>query len=98
MLIEEISIIDSVIVLNSNLDWLQPTSTEKFYLFNHIRSNKKNTNEYYIGFPWASLIDFKENFEEQQIKEIKKIISQKNKRHTVCQHIKWRNLVGLWEN
>ena len=87
----------SIISVNSNeIEWQFPACTEKFYFYNHAFTNSK-IEEYYISFPWATFID-KNMILGKNIEKIKNIISIKNgKKHIVCQHIRWKQLINLWE-
>jgi hypothetical protein len=88
----------SIISINSNkIDWQFPAYTEKFYFYNHAFIDAK-TEEYYVSFPWATFIDRQMVLEDNNIEKIKNIISMKDgKKHTICQHIRWEQLIDLWE-
>ena len=88
---------------NERSPWQIPASTEKLYFYNHIFQNLKDSNSkdsnYYVAFPWATLIDKGLIFSDKCIEYIHNVIaSQKGNKHTVCQHIKWKKLVLLWQD
>lgn len=88
----------SIISINSNeMNWQFPACTEKFYFYNHAFINAE-IEEYYVSFPWATFIDRQMVLEDKNIEKIKNIISMKDgKKHTICQHIRWKQLIDLWE-
>ena len=65
--------------------WQYPVITE--YTF--YQQNKNNLN--YLGFPWATMIDSKRNFNLSKLKN-------NRKKYTCCQHIFFRKLIGLFKN
>lgn len=73
--------------------WQQPNSTEFFYFNNHI-----NILEYqeslYIGYSWANHIDNKLQLDDSIIDYIASI---EQKKITICQHISWEKLLGVWK-
>lgn len=89
---------NSIISINSNeIKWQSPAYTEKFYFYNHAFIDAK-IKEYYVSFPWATFIDKHMFLDDKHLGKIKNITSTKEgKKHTICQHIRWRQLIDLWE-
>jgi hypothetical protein len=85
------------------LDWQYPSLTEKQALFNHsFYHDEPDPGNVYFGFPWATLLDLhirldvNLEFFLEHINEKTRIF--KGRRiHTVCQHIEWAKLTGLWD-
>lgn len=75
-----------------NSEWQKPNSTEFHYFNNHLKQDT-DTDTVYIGCSWANYIDQKLKLENSVIREISNI---QNKKVTVCQHIRWKNLLDLW--
>ena len=75
-------------------EWQQPNSTELHYFNNHKNFASKTSQDIvYIGYSWANHIDKKLTLDDSIIASIAKISSKKV---TVCQHIRWKNLLDLW--
>ena len=91
--------------------WQFPCATEKQALDNHLRKealfNHLSEREFvhtYLALPWATYIDRKEFPElilsklEAHINVLLEIAQHSGKKlrvHTVCQHIRWRNIMHL---
>lgn len=72
------------------LFWQYPVITEKtFYLQN-------NNQHDYFGFPWATIIDKRYNL-QVLYNLLNPYIDVNKKYYTCCQHISFRNLIGLFE-
>jgi len=97
----------NLLKINFFKGWQMPAFTEKQAYFNHSNSKYQFDSNLYVAFPWASLIDYvnqKSNVEWTPEYLINEMISwvdmdfiRSKESHTVCQHIKWRNLVQLWQ-
>jgi hypothetical protein len=88
----------SILLETPKAQWQYPANTEKHYFNNHNNSLLKSTDNWYIGFPWASLINSNMSFDINVIQELKTFLSKLNgRKHTVCQHIWWKRLAYLWE-
>jgi hypothetical protein len=74
--------------------WQQPNSTEFFYLNNH-KNITTSSSDIYIGYSWANHIDKKLTLDKSIIDFI---VSLKNKKITICQHVKWKKLLSLWKD
>ncbi len=72
------------------LFWQYPVITERTFY----EQNKSNVD--FFGFPWATIIDKRYNL--QVIYNLLKPYIDVNKQYyTCCQHISFRNLIGLFE-
>jgi hypothetical protein len=85
------------------LDWQHPSLTEKQALFNHsFHHDEPDPGNVYLGFPWATLLDLHTHLGVnlecflEPLKE-KTRMFEGRRIHTVCQHIEWTRLTGLWE-
>ena len=86
-----------VIYLSHAYEFNNPAFTEKFYSHNHTFLNSNLLN-WYVDFPWTSLLDSGDSLSDQQIIEYQKVLSSYNgKKHTICQHINWKSLLSIWE-
>jgi len=90
------------------VDWQFPSVTEKHYFNNHKDARFYCNNNLYFAFPWASLLDNSRTFAKNETKynEHLEYFIFSNigindfkyfNTYTVCQHIKWRNLIPVWE-
>ena len=79
-----------IILEKLKLFWQYPVITEKtFYLQN-------NNQDDYFGFPWATIIDKRYNL-KVIYNLLKPYVDVNKKYYTCCQHISFRNLIGLFE-
>ena len=77
------------ILTKYKLFWQYPAITEKaFYL-----QNKDNPD--FLGFPWATIFDKKYNT-QVIFNIIKQYIEQNKTYYTCCQHIHFKQFIGLW--
>ena len=75
-----------------DLFWQYPAITEKTFY------EQEKNNPSYLGFPWATVIDKKINFNKVLMIILKNIIkNNKNKFYTCCQHISFRRLIPFWK-
>ena len=74
--------------------WQQPNATEFFYLNSH-KNITTSSSDIYIGYSWANHIDKKLTLDKTIIDFI---ASLEAKKITICQHIKWKNLLDLWKD
>lgn len=75
-----------------DLFWQYPAITEKTFY------EQEKNNPSYIGFPWATVIDKRINFNVILMIILKYIIkNNKNKFYTCCQHISFRRLIPFWK-
>jgi len=102
---------DDKILEVKSIPWQFPAITEKQSFYNHSNTHNNSTNNLYIACSWASIIDTLQiqfpkcddflhepickNYLEDIFNKIE-IPSNKNT-HTVCQHINWHKLLGLWK-
>lgn len=92
---------DNAILLSKKLDWEYPSTTEKDAYIQHLCSNIKDPSNIYIGFPWATLIDYNlsygKNIEEifDKLDIIKIEEANDVHKHTVCQHIQWKKIIPI---
>lgn len=92
------------------LFWQFPCRTESAAFDIHAEKPSKVINyeqHFYLGFPWATLID-KKNLKPKEFLKIRfrllayrKVLLAKGielRIHTVCQHIYWRRLLQIWQD
>jgi len=72
------------------LFWQYPVITEKTFY------EQNKTNETYIGFPWATIIDKRYDL-NVIFKLMKSYIRPNVQYYTCCQHISFRNLIPLFK-
>jgi hypothetical protein len=74
------------------LEWQKPNITELHYFNNH-KNSATDKDVVYIGCSWANYIDKNLQIDKYTIANIANI---SHKKVTICQHIKWKNLLDLW--
>ncbi len=102
---------------NDFMFWQMPAKTEAEAYDRHKKIANRDLNssivETYIGIPWASIIDFHEQFSKHKeisiaiigllsirIKSAAKILNSHGLTlsvHTVCQHVYWQNALNLFK-
>lgn len=98
---------------NDHLFWQFPAITEKDAYLRHLKTDKVVAHEnsiikLYFPFPWATHIDKGFNTEDISFSITKRFISgirdilKENKIffeiHTVCQHIRWKEIIPIIKN
>lgn len=73
-----------------NLFWQYPAITEKTFY------NQNKFNDNFIGFPWATIVDKRYNF-NMIYNILKQYIVQNTEYYTCCQHIVFRKFIPLWK-
>ena len=91
-----------------NFNWQGPAMTERAaYICWKKAENSRGTDSHYVGFPWASFIDVYEgggkfpDFFLCAYSDLRKLLLRRAKQQriiTVCQHIRWRDYVGLFRD
>lgn len=95
----------SIVKIDYLKDWQFPAHTEKQAWINHSNKDFITSNDCYVAFPWASLIDDLikkhgnkyDNWNFDDIISDFNIIDLSKNNHTACQHIHWKGLVPLWQ-
>ena len=86
-----------------NVNWQWPAATERAAYQSW--KSQAASDHYYIGFPWASLIDVSQtsgataNFFQRSLAALAEATDKRSCRgkvFTVCHHIRWRNWIELF--
>lgn len=86
----------------NGLNWQTPATTEKDAYIDHLHSySEKSMDHTYFGFPWATFIDkcdrygMKAQDAYRLLPNKPEALSNHKINHTVCQHIRWREIVPI---
>lgn len=77
------------ILKNKDFFWQYPVITEKeFY-------NQNKTDPYFVGMPWATIID--KGYDTKNLYKLIIPFIINTKTYTCCQHVNFRNLINFWK-